>query len=55
MDDQFRVADELQELGMNLQKRRLPRQALLSEAVHLERALVDVALRIQIAVKGAAR
>ncbi len=54
VDDEFRVADELQELHVHLRKGRLLRQPLARQSVHLNRALVDVALGIQILMEGAA-
>jgi hypothetical protein len=54
VDDELRVADELQELGMHLAEPRLLRQGLARQTVHLLGALVDVALRIQVLMIGAA-
>ena len=45
VNDQFRLADELEELRMNVAKRRLLREPFARQAVHLLRALVDIALR----------
>ncbi len=53
VNDEFGVADEIQELGMNLRKRRFLRELFARQAMHLQGALVDVAIRIQVAVKGA--
>ena len=52
MDDEFGVADEIQELGMNLRERRFLGELFARQPVHLQGALVDVAIRIQVAVKG---
>src|ERR1700678_1496492 len=50
VDDEFRVADELDELRMYLRECRLFCQSRAREAVDLLRALIDVALRIQVLV-----
>ena len=52
VDDEFGIADEIQELGMNLRERRFLGELFARQPVHLQGALVDVAIRIQVAVKG---
>src|SRR5580704_15392247 len=55
VDDEFSVADELQELHMHMRKSRLLGQPLARQTVHLNRAFFNVALGVQILVKGPAR
>ena len=55
VNNEFRIAHELEKLRLDLRERRLIRQPVARQTVHLLRAFVDVALRIQIAMKGAPR
>jgi len=54
VNDEFSVAHEIQELDVDLLESRLLRELLAREAVHLDRTLVDVPVRIQIAVERTA-
>src|SRR5581483_6799064 len=54
VDDELGAADELQELLGDLCETRLALELGARDAVHSERALVDVALGIQIAMKAPA-
>ena len=53
MDDELRVLDEVHELIDDLCKQRLVGEKSARYAVHLERALVDLALRIEVTVEVA--
>jgi hypothetical protein len=55
MDHQLRAGDEFEQLLGDLREAWLVQQLLTRDAVHFERALVDVALGIEIAVEGPAR
>jgi hypothetical protein len=55
VNDEFSVFDEFQELAVDLQKRRLLRQAFSRQPVHLLSALIDVALGIQVLMKFSPR
>ena len=54
MNDELRVAHEIQQFGMYLGERRLLRQLLAGQAVHRECALLDVAFGIHIAMERSA-
>ena len=54
VNDELRIAHEIEELGANLREPGLLCELLAAESVHLERALVDVAFRIQVAMERAA-
>ena len=51
VDDQLRAADEFTEFLENLGKPRLPPQELARQAVHLQRARVDLAVGTQVTVE----
>ena len=51
VDDQFRPADELEKFLGNLAELRLSLQELGGQAVHLQRARVDLAIGAQVAMK----
>ncbi len=53
VDDQLSAAQEFQQLLDHVRKARLLRQKLIRDAVHLQRASIDFAIRAQIAMKGA--
>src|ERR1700719_2401833 len=54
VDDQFRIANEFQKLGVNVRKGRLLGQPLARQTVHLNRPFIDVALGIQVLVEASA-
>jgi hypothetical protein len=51
VDNQFRVADKFQQRGVHVQKGGLARQSVACQTVHLNRAFIDFAFRIQVLVK----
>ena len=51
MDDQFRTGDVFQQLIDDLGELRLVTEKFRGEAVHLQRALITVAPRIEVTVK----
>ena len=53
MDDELGAAEEGEQLLGDLREARLPVEVAAGDAVHGERAVVDVALGIQVAMKGA--
>ena len=55
VNDELRIAHEIQELRADLREPGFLRELLAAQAVHLERALVDVALRIQVAMETSGR
>src|SRR5207248_2482083 len=55
VDHELRAAEEGKQLLGDVRKARLPVQIGARDAVHRERAVVDVALGIQVAVEGAPR
>src|SRR6516162_1883620 len=54
VDDELRAADEQQQLLGDLGKARLPVEIGARDAVYGERAVVDLAFRVQITMEGAA-
>ena len=55
VDDEFGVADELQELPMHMRESRFFGQTLPRQPMHLNRAFIDLALRVQVLMEGPAR
>ena len=55
VDDELGAADELDELGCDVGELRLRREKLVLDAVHLERAAVDLALGIDVAMEAILR
>ena len=51
VDDQLGAANEVDEFGGNVGKARLVLQEVEADSVHRQRALVDVAIGVEIAVK----
>ncbi len=52
VDDELGAPDELDELGRDLRELRLSREEVVLDAVHLERAAVDLALGVDVAVEA---
>jgi hypothetical protein len=55
VNDELGICDERQELVGNIDEARLARKLSARDSVHSERGGVDVAFRIDITMKGAAR
>ena len=55
VNDELGALDELDELARDLGELRLRREELVLDAVHLERAAVDFALGVDVAVKAVLR
>ena len=51
VDDQFRAVDEFEELIGHVLEARLADEVLVADAVHRDRAFVDLALRLQVDVE----